>query len=178
SVTCRSSQRALINAKRKIWPRGLQEKDVIRVNHRAVGFSPVSCPHWPLVERREILVAALHISKSAQPDEPIGVASVSKLPDDGHAHRFLRLDKVLVKQVDEHVALLRLECVLSQFNDGATTHLGTVLSTHAPSDRRRHKKSHTRRCADATQVIHGVVSDLECKTLKHEGKRRQTRRRG
>ena len=98
-------------------PRGAQQQYVVGVKHGGIGRIAVRCPHGPAVEGFECVVACLHVGKAAQPDKQVGLVQVAKLAQHAHAVGLLRFDKFAVKQVDEHVALLRVQGVLAQFDE-------------------------------------------------------------
>jgi hypothetical protein len=73
---------------------GLQQQDVIRVQHRVVRGRSVGSPDRPVIELFERSVPGDHVAKPAHPDKSIRSRPVPELSDDRHPRGFLRLDEV------------------------------------------------------------------------------------
>ena len=75
-------------------------------------------PHGAAIKALQCAVARLHVGKATQPDELVGPVQVAELAQHAHALRLLGFHKLPVEQVDEHLALLGVQGVLAQFDDG------------------------------------------------------------
>src|SRR5262249_4276716 len=95
--------------------------DVRPVFHRRIGFLTMRFPNRSVIETLERLPAREHVRESANPHEAPRTVSIAELSDDAHSHRLLTLDEFSLKEINEHVALARMQTVLSKLEDVATT---------------------------------------------------------
>jgi hypothetical protein len=126
-----SDRRPLHIFKRKSGrrPDGMQQQDVVGVNHRSVGSFPVRFPNRPAVKITQRFCARGHIAKTSEPNEAIRMFKVSKLTDDLYSDRLLRLDKFPVEEINQGITLPGMQRVLPQLNDRATEfHLFRISS--------------------------------------------------
>ena len=96
-----------------------EEVDVVGVDHGRVGRLAVLLPHRAAVEALEEEEPIGQRGEPAEPDEGVVGVAVAELADHVRAQLLLRLDEVAVEQVDERVALSRVECVTPQLHDVA-----------------------------------------------------------
>src|SRR4029434_3392106 len=80
---------------------GIQEEDLVPIDHRGCGAVAMWFPHRPSIKRLQLTRARSHVSEASQPDETILVIQVAKLSDHDHAGRFLGLDELPLEEWDE-----------------------------------------------------------------------------
>jgi hypothetical protein len=122
-----------------------QQQHVVAVDHRRVGGGAVRLPHRPAIEGREAARAARHIRKAVHPDEVVGPVEVVELTHHRHARGFERGDECVLEEIDQHVALARMQRVAPQFDDvaavgglGAGASGGDGFHAGSPCAVRRH----------------------------------------
>src|SRR5262245_8972004 len=113
----------VVESKGQPGPGRLQQQHIVGLEHGGVRGISVRRPHRPSVEGFEGFAARVHVREAAQPHETILATAIAELTDQRHAGRLLRLDEIALEQVDERVALTRLERVLPQFDDRAAIRL-------------------------------------------------------
>src|SRR2546427_5569070 len=98
-----------------------------------VGGRATRLPSRPAVKILERLRARRHVPKTSQPDKSVWIIQVPELTDDLHPERFLRLDKFPVEQIDQHIPLPRVQRILPQLNDRATSLCGCASGFSTPT---------------------------------------------
>ena len=101
-----------------VGPGRAKQVHVVRIDHGCIGGVAVCRPHGAAIKALQRAVARRHVGKATQPDELVGPVQVAELAQHAHALRLLGFHKFPVEQVDEHLALLGVQGVLAQFNDG------------------------------------------------------------
>ncbi len=95
----------------------MEQKDVVAVDHRRVGGFAVKLPNGTVIEGGQAGKARVHVGEAAQPDEAIGPVEVAEGADHLHPERFLRLDEVVLEEVDQGITLAVMQRVLPEFDD-------------------------------------------------------------
>ena len=70
-----------------------------------------------LTKKQKALQGKVDSTKLYALNEAIGIVKIAELPHHAHAFPFLRFDELAVEQLDQHIALARVQRVLAQLDD-------------------------------------------------------------
>src|SRR5947209_4158917 len=90
---------------------GLQQKHVVGIDHRRIGYVAMSRPHRAVIEAGQAALARVHIREAAKPDESVRIVEVDKLADHLHTEVFLAFDELALEEIDQHIASAWMERV-------------------------------------------------------------------
>jgi hypothetical protein len=66
--------------------------------------------------------------KASEPDESVSIIHIPELTDDLHPERFLRFDKFPVEEIDQHIPLSRMKCVLPELTQSGSKYVVAARS--------------------------------------------------
>src|SRR6185503_338825 len=96
---------------------GFELMDVVGIDHRGGGRSPVLPPDGAAGEAHQRPAALFVIAEPAQPDEVVRAVDVAELADHADAERLLRLHELAVEELDQLVSPAAVQQVLAQLHD-------------------------------------------------------------
>lgn len=94
----------------------LEEEHVVGIDHRGVRGIPVRPPHGPTVELGQTPPSRHHAGEPPEPGETVGIVEIGELAEYRHPGSFLRFDQLALEEVDEDIALRRVERVAAQLH--------------------------------------------------------------